>query len=94
MEDEGGYVPGLEADEYWSTVDQDRLGRHLRSLTRHSIFVHQSPGRSELARAAWASGLIYQYGFGLSEAEVEARTQELVARLAPLGKVRIAGEDA
>jgi hypothetical protein len=89
-----GYVPGLEADEYWSDREQHELGRALRALTAKPIFVHNTAGRWELGRAPWASGVIYQYGFGLDEAQIAERTRELVARLAPLGKTVIAGEYA
>jgi hypothetical protein len=88
------YTLGLEADEYWSSRQQEELGQHLRSLTERPIFVHYSPGQWEGAKADWASGLIYQYGFGLSEAQVEHRTRELVSRLSALGKTFIAGEYA
>jgi hypothetical protein len=89
-----GYVPGLEADEYWSDREQDELGQALRRLTAKPIFVHNTPGRWELGQAPWASGVIYQYGFGLDDAQIAQRTRELVARLAPLGKTVIAGEYA
>jgi hypothetical protein len=88
------YVLGLEGDEYWTDPEQDALGQGLRALTARPIFVHGTPGRWELGARPWASGVVYQYGFGRSEAEIAARTRELVARLAPLGKTLIAGEYA
>jgi hypothetical protein len=88
------YVVGLEMDEYWSAGEQDRLGRHLDSLTDRPLFVHYTSGEWEGAKSDWVDGLIYQYGFGLSEGDVADRTTQLVSRLHPMGKTFIAGEYA
>jgi hypothetical protein len=88
------YVVGLEMDEYWSEGEQDRLGRHLDSLTDRPLFVHYTSGEWEGAKSDWVDGLIYQYGFGLSEGDVADRTTQLVSRLHPMGKTFIAGEYA
>ena len=88
------YVVGLEMDEYWSADEQDRLGGYLDRLTERPLFVHYTSGEWEGAKSAWVDGLIYQYGFGLSEVEVADRTEQLVSRLRPMGKTFIAGEYA
>ena len=88
------YVMGLEMDEYWTRSEQERLGRHLDSLTASPIFVHYTAGEWEGAKSSWVDGLVYQYGFGMSEQEIGARTEQLVSRLHPLGKTFIAGEYA
>ena len=88
------YVVGLEMDEYWSGDEQDQLGRYLDGLTNRPLFVHYTSGEWEGAKSAWVDGLIYQYGFGLSEADVANRTAQLVSRLRPMGKTFIAGEYA
>lgn len=86
------YVLGLEMDEYWSRAEQSALGKHLRSLTAKPIFVHLQPGLWEPALEEWASGLIYQYGFGKSTGQIQEKTRELRERLAAAGKLLIAGE--
>ena len=88
------YVVGLEMDEYWTAEEQDVLGRHLNGLTDRPLFVHYLAGEWEGAKSSWVDGLIYQYGFGLSEQQVADRTRQLVSMLHPLGKTFIAGEYA
>ena len=88
------YVVGLEMDEYWSGDEQNQLGRHLDNLTDRPLFVHYTSGEWEGAKSEWVDGLIYQYGFGLSEGDVADRTAQLVSRLHPMGKTFIAGEYA
>ena len=88
------YVVGLEMDEYWTADEQDRLGQHLDGLTKRPLFVHYTPGEWEGAKSGWVDGLIYQYGFGLSEEAVAERTSQLVSRLHGMGKTFIAGEYA
>ena len=81
-------------DEYWSGDEQNQLGRHLDNLTDRPLFVHYTSGEWEGAKSEWVDGLIYQYGFGLSEGDVADRTAQLVSRLHPMGKTFIAGEYA
>lgn len=88
------YVTGLEMDEYWSEGEQDQLGEHLNTLTDRPLFVHYTSGEWEGAKSSWVDGLIYQYGFGLSEDQITDRTTQLVSRLHALGKTFIAGEYA
>ena len=86
------YVVGLEMDEYWTAEEQDALGRHLNGLTDRPLFVHYLAGRWEGAKSSWVDGIIYQYGFGMSERQVEDRTRQLVGELHSRGKTFIAGE--
>ena len=88
------YVVGLEMDEYWSGSEQNDLGRHLNTLTEKPLFVHYRTGEWEGARAPWVDGIVYQYGSGVTEAEVRAQTRDLISELSPLGKTFIAGEYA
>ena len=88
------YVVGLEMDEYWTEDEQNQLGRYLDRLTNRPLFVHYSSGEWEGAKSGWVDGLIYQYGFGLSERDIADRTAQLVSRLRPMGKTFIAGEYA
>ena len=88
------YVVGLEMDEYWSPAVQNRLGEHLDGLTDRPLFVHFGAGQWEGAKRPWVDGLIYQYGFRLTEQQIVERTRQLVARLHALGKTFIAGEYA
>lgn len=77
------YVLGLEMDEYWSAEQQDRLGIALKKLTDKPIFVHLRTSKWKPVLLDWASGIIYQYGFGKT---VEQITQETTSMLAILAK--------
>jgi hypothetical protein len=84
----------LGANEYWNDAELDRIGSTLNSQTSKPIYVHFTSGEWKGALKSWVSGLVYQYGFGLTEQQVEDRTRELVARMQQAGKTFIAGEYA
>ena len=88
------YVVGLEMDEYWSSGEQDQLGRSLNELTGKPIFVHYRSGTWEGVRASWADGIVYQYGLDQSAEQIADRTRYLLSQLEPMGKALVAGEYA
>jgi hypothetical protein len=90
----GNYLLGVETNEYWNDAELDQIGSTLNSLTSKPIYVHFTSGEWKGALKSWVSGLVYQYGFGLTEQQVEDRTRDLVARMQQAGKTFIAGEYA
>ncbi len=93
------YVLGLEHDEYRELGDVHPLGTHLRTLTKKPILVHLMGGQWGSGQWSkwrqWATGLAYQYENPHerdTSAHVEARTRQLVPRLARDGMVLIASE--
>jgi hypothetical protein len=83
------YVLGLELDEYWETPLINVLGTRLDALTSKSIGVHQEPAQWDLAGLAWVDHMVLQYGFGLTEQEIEESTARAIREL---GKPVVAGE--
>ena len=89
----GSYVLGLEMNEYWTREEQLALANALP--TSRPVFAHFTMGRRESISTYWpqmrAVGLIYQYA-DASRDGIRRETQEVVAKLAEVGKVVVAGE--
>ena len=91
----GSYVLGLEMNEYWTREEQIRLGNALN--TSKPVFAHFEAGRDGSIGSFWsrirAAGLIYQYEDRTPEG-IGAETEGVVAKLAEIGRVVVAGEYA
>jgi hypothetical protein len=83
------YVLGLELDEYWGQSKVDALGQHLATLTNKKIAVHQLAGRWNYCKLAWCDYMMLQYGFGLTEDQIETMTRRAMN---DLDKPVVAGE--
>jgi hypothetical protein len=70
------YVLGLELDEYWGKSKVDALGKHLNTLTKKKIAVHQVGGRWNLCRLAWCDYMMLQYGFGKNATQIKNMTKQ------------------
>lgn len=87
------YVLGLEMDEYWNETQQNALGLALNELTPKPIFVHLRTSKWKPVLNSWATGIIYQYGFGKTAAQITEETLSMLSLLAEYPeKVFIAGE--
>ena len=84
------YCMGIEIEEYWTEAEADQIGNHLESLTDKPIAVHQRAGVSSYCSGnSYCDYMIFQYGFGLTAAQIKTMTTNIISRL---GKPVVAGE--
>jgi len=89
----GHYVLGLELNEYMTDAEVRDVGAHLNTLTTKKIGLHYTQNNTFAIDEPWADFLVYQYGFGNTEAQMVTETQTALAIVnGTNGKVMVAGE--
>ena len=78
-----GYCLVLEADEHMSKDRVASLAKVMDGLTDKMIWIHQLPGRTSFITIDGIDGMMYQFGWGKSEAEMASITKSRIREVAP-----------